>query len=198
MERTPRARNWKGGITLKKYFCKKCDNKISTRRALYGKVELCRSCSHLGMVFSEERKRRIKESLDRSKNDTRYKKGLHSSINTEFKKGNSGFWLGKKRPDISGKKHFNWHGGNKRGYPFDFSKELKAIIRQRDNQKCRLCGCPQEECFRKLDVHHIDYDKKNLDPKNLISLCNICHGKTYFNREYWKDFYQNMVSAWTF
>jgi hypothetical protein len=36
-----------------------------------------------------------------------------------------------------------------------------------------------------LDIHHIDYDKNNLQENNLISLCQKCHGKTNFNREYW-------------
>lgn len=31
----------------------------------------------------------------------------------------------------------------------------------------------------------IDYDKDNLDPNNLISLCNSCHAKTNKNRDYW-------------
>jgi hypothetical protein len=30
-----------------------------------------------------------------------------------------------------------------------------------------------------------DYDKKNCDPKNLITLCNSCHSKTNFNRKKW-------------
>ena len=38
---------------------------------------------------------------------------------------------------------------------------------------------------RRLCVHHIDYDKENLDFDNLISLCHSCHGKTNFNQNYW-------------
>ena len=46
---------------------------------------------------------------------------------------------------------------------------------------------------RKLDVHHIDYDKKNNDPKNLISLCRKCHMKTNKNRKYWTKYFQNKL-----
>lgn len=37
----------------------------------------------------------------------------------------------------------------------------------------------------RLSVHHIDYDKANLAPDNLASLCVRCHVKTNFNRESW-------------
>ena len=87
----------------------------------------------------------------------------------------------------SGEKHPNWKGGAIRSsYPFDFNKALKELIRKRDNYKCQLCGCPQEECFQKLSVHHIDYNKENLNPKNLTALCNSCNTKVNVNRFHWQ------------
>ena len=47
------------------------------------------------------------------------------------------------------------------------------------------------ECLSNLYVHHIDYDKKNLDMNNLISLCNSCHTKTNYNREYWINYFRS-------
>ncbi|TXH47080.1 MAG: HNH endonuclease, partial [Desulfurellales bacterium] len=47
--------------------------------------------------------------------------------------------------------------------------------------------CGTGEGKRKLQVHHIDYDKKNSHPDNLIALCHSCHMKTNFNRSYWKQ-----------
>ena len=40
---------------------------------------------------------------------------------------------------------------------------------------------------RELDVHHIDYDKKNSNHDNLVSLCHSCHMKTNVEkkRNYW-------------
>lgn len=49
----------------------------------------------------------------------------------------------------------------------------------------QLCGKYQIELKEKVAIHHINYDKKNLDPKNLISLCRSCHTKTNHNRENW-------------
>ncbi len=75
-------------------------------------------------------------------------------------------------------------------YGFEFNEKLKALIRKRDNYICQLCGRHEGENTGKQknhSVHHIDYDKYNNDPMNLISLCleNGCHSKTNFNREYW-------------
>ena len=36
-----------------------------------------------------------------------------------------------------------------------------------------------------LVVHHIDYNKKNCNIDNLITLCSKCHGRTNFNRDHW-------------
>ena len=38
--------------------------------------------------------------------------------------------------------------------------------------------------------HHIDYDKNNLDPKNLISLCKSHHMKSNYNRETYIKFFR--------
>jgi hypothetical protein len=45
-----------------------------------------------------------------------------------------------------------------------------------------------EACLNALPVHHIDYDKKNNDERNLITLCISCHSKTNANREYWIEY----------
>ena len=37
----------------------------------------------------------------------------------------------------------------------------------------------------KLKKNHIDYDKKNCNPENLITLCNHCNIKVNKNRDYW-------------
>ena len=53
-----------------------------------------------------------------------------------------------------------------------------------------MCGIHQNELNRELDIHHIDYNKDNLNPDNLISLCQNCHGKTNYNRKYWIRFFR--------
>ncbi len=75
-------------------------------------------------------------------------------------------------------------------YPNNFNEILREQIRNRDGRKCQLCGCPEIECRRKLDVHHMDYDKNNSNPNNLISLCIGCHQKTGASRPYWTNYFK--------
>ncbi len=92
----------------------------------------------------------------------------------------------------TGKLARNWQGGlSLEPYPTDWTDTLKESIRERDNYICQECGIHQDELNYKLHCHHIDYDKNNLDPNNLISLCRNCHCKTNFNREYWTDYFNN-------
>ena len=100
-----------------------------------------------------------------------------------FKKGNIPWNKNKPFLQIRGEKHFAWKGGYaKKDYPFNWTETFKRSIRERDGYLCGLCG------GLGLDVHHIDYDKKNCDPQNLITLCVSCHRKTNFNRNYWLNY----------
>ena len=87
-----------------------------------------------------------------------------------------------------GENNPNWWGGFSL-YASDWSDDLRSAIRKRDNYTCQLCTLTQEEQGRTLDVHHIDYDKENCDPNNLISLCDSCHSKTNCNRDKWISFF---------
>jgi len=94
----------------------------------------------------------------------------------------------------SGEKCRLWQGGiSFEPYSIDWTDLLKDSIRQRDDYTCQICGIHQDELqgfHKKLAVHHIDYDKKNLNPENLITLCHNCHGKTNHSRDYWKNYFQ--------
>ena len=69
-------------------------------------------------------------------------------------------------------------------YPREWTDELRKKIKSIDNYTCQLCGANSP-----LDVHHIDYDKKNCNPRNLITLCKNCHPKTNYNRKYWIEYF---------
>jgi 5-methylcytosine-specific restriction endonuclease McrA len=90
-----------------------------------------------------------------------------------------------------GEKASQWLGGKSfEPYTPAFNKELKESIRKRDEWRCQKCGVPQVECTKKLTVHHIDYNKANTIPTNLISLCVGCNAKVNSNREYWTKYFQ--------
>jgi len=77
-------------------------------------------------------------------------------------------------------------------YGLDFTTELKKKIRNRDTF-CQVCGKTEQENGRKLDVHHIDYNKKNCSEDNLMTLCHSCHVATNSNRKYWCKYFKPMV-----
>ena len=84
-----------------------------------------------------------------------------------------------------------WAGGASRlPYGWDYSPELRAEIRRRDGHKCQVCGASQSECSKKLSVHHVDYNPRNSDPVNLLSLCNGCHRRVHANKKHWKGVFQ--------
>lgn len=91
---------------------------------------------------------------------------------------------------LKGEKGPAWQGGiSVEPYTVDWTKTLRRSIRERDRYTCQICGEQQEN--RAFDVHHIDYNKKNSNPNNLITLCLICHRKTNHNRKYWIKFFSN-------
>lgn len=123
------------------------------------------------------------------------------------------YWKGKKRGSLP-----NWHKkaisngntGKKRtveqrkrlsiakggdgsletkGYPVEWDYKLKSFIRKRDKHRCKMCG--DKGCKHQLDVHHIDYNKYNCSPDNLITLCKSCHALTSQKKR--RAFYQEYL-----
>ena len=87
----------------------------------------------------------------------------------------------------SGKNHPGWKGGKSREpYSHEFNNRLKYQIRERDNFTCNICY--KIETDKKFCVHHIDYNKKNNHPSNLITLCRKCHPLTCFDRHKWTPY----------
>lgn len=78
-------------------------------------------------------------------------------------------------------------------YPFGWNK-MRKIIRERDEYVCQLCGI-LENNEDHHHVHHIDYDKNNLDTNNLITLCRRCHNMTHHGRTFWEIVFSGMISG---
>jgi hypothetical protein len=78
-------------------------------------------------------------------------------------------------------------------YPREWCAALTERIRERDGYICVECGAVQGK--RKHHVHHIDYDKNNLAPRNLITLCPSCHGRTTskYHKQYFIEHYRRMM-----
>lgn len=95
-----------------------------------------------------------------------------------------------------GENNSMWRGGiSKEKYNNNvFIDKLKDEIRIRDNHCCVICLVNRDKISRKMDTHHINYDKTCNLKENLISLCRTCHSKTNINREIWQQFFQSMLS----
>lgn len=78
-------------------------------------------------------------------------------------------------------------------YPFGWNKKLKNAIKTRDGFECQLCG--EKEDGVSHHVHHIDYDKCNLDESNLITLCRTCHNMTHHGRVFWEIIFSALISG---
>ena len=91
-------------------------------------------------------------------------------------------------------KHWNWKGGVLPvRYPSDFNIILKRQIRERDGHICQLCTA--RENGRLHSIHHIDYNKDNCHPLNLLTLCVSCNSKVNFNIEHWTTHFQGLVEV---
>lgn len=132
-----------------------------TGRVLSNELKMVLSEAHRGKRHSDEAKRKI---------------GLSASLRNRGSKSNL------------------WKGGvSYNPYPNRWNETLKKTVRERDSYTCQLCKVTQSNLigrFKKLDVHHIDYNKENCESYNLISLCKACHQKTNFQREEWIEIFK--------
>jgi len=174
-------RNWRKAKKNIKFrgYCLFCDKELYAEK----KIKYCNNTCQSNHMFKGKKKVYKMYAWNKGTkgickpNKSSFKKGFHYNSETEFKKG-----------QYAKDNHFNWRGGiSKEPYPFNFDNELKELVKRRDNYTCKMCKIPND-C---LSVHHIDYNKKNSNPDNLISLCKSCHGKTNYNRYNWITFFSN-------
>jgi len=168
-----------------KYRKKISNSKIGERNPNFGKSPSAETrkkmrISHFGKTrnFTSEHKRNMSKAR---RGKTFSKRPEHAKFMREH---NPMFYV-----DMTGENNPNWKGGiSKNGYCSGWvhlSKEIRDYYGGCQNPNC--CGKS-----KRLTTHHIDYDKENCYPDNLIPLCNICNGKANGNREYHYNFYKGI------
>ena len=93
-----------------------------------------------------------------------------------------------------GEKHPCWNGGSShKGYDPEFMRVTRYSTKRRDGYCCQLCHVRKRTS--ELHSHHIDYDKDNSDPMNIITLCRSCHGRVHrkATRDAWRSVLRNLM-----
>lgn len=144
--------------------------------------------SNLGQKRSLEAKQKMSLAKKGKPSGRKPRLGMKASESTKRKMSESmklSYKLGVRKPVMKcGKESHFWKGGiSFEEYSLDWTMTLKRSIRECDKYTCKNCG--EQQGDRALDVHHIDYNKKNCSPENLISLCHRCHMLTQTKRDYW-------------
>jgi hypothetical protein len=167
------------------------------------------SKSHLNKKFSEQHKRKIGRALKGKKkkpftkqhieNMKKAQLGKKRNPHTEetIKKMKQTWSRPEVKAKISGKNNVNYiHGQGYEPYTKDF-KLLREEILERDNFKCQGCGLTQDEHIikykRNIEVHHIDHNRHNCKPENLITLCKQCNINANYNIDYYYAYYTYII-----
>lgn len=139
---------------------------------------------HKGKKISGEHKRNISEKISGEKHPFY---GKHHTEKTKKKLS----VIASKR---IGNKNPNWKGGISCEPYCDvwLDKDFKESIKERDGYKCLNPCCSKE--IEKLNIHHINYIKKDCMPLNLITLCVSCNSKANSDREWHKAWYSAIIS----
>lgn len=67
-----------------------------------------------------------------------------------------------------------WFDRNRHRYPLDWDN-IAFCVKAAAEWRCEACDAPHGPSPHMLTVDHFDHDPGNLDPDNLIPLCQRCH-----------------------
>lgn len=194
--------------------CDECGNIRELKKANY--YDLCYKCAMKHVIpplLEKHHPMETKEKISNALKGNTNCLGHHHSKETIEKMSES--HKGKQTKPFSGKhkkkmseaaiKRYknpennpNWKGGiSFEPYCEKFDDEFKERVREYWNRKCVLCDKDENVNKRKLNVHHVTYNKDTCCDNSIplfITLCNSCHSKVHNNREYWKEYFENIIS----
>lgn len=147
---------------------------------------------HKGRTFSDQERNNLSEKL-KGRPGTPLTVEQRKKLSDALKGKPRPWQCGKNNPmygrDRSGQKAPAWLGGKSfEPYCPKFNEKIKERVRDIFARRCYLCAMTEKENGRKLDVHHVDYNKSqgcNGQEWGLIPLCLRCHIRTNHNRWHW-------------
>lgn len=148
-----------------------------------------------GKHFSEDHRKKIGIKMQEHWDDPEFRAKMKKIHESEEFRAKSRFIITPEfRAKMTGEKNGNWRGGiSFEPYDPEFNNSLREQIRRRDDNMCQFPSCDStRRLSARLLVHHIDYDKKNNAPSNLITLCRSHNGVVNGNREHWSMYFQNL------
>jgi hypothetical protein len=100
----------------------------------------------------------------------------------------------------SGENNPLWKGGKSyEPYCILFNNKFKERVREFWGRRCGISGITEKQNGRKLDVHHVNYDKQsccNTTIPLFIPLSREYHSKTNGSRDYWEEMLTNYIMIW--
>jgi NUMOD3 motif len=208
---------FKSDLYIEKDACSYCGESFLCLK--YREQEYCcKACGKIGKVRDEETKEkvsrtRIEKGVAKGKNNPMFGKKFSEEHRNNISigligkyTGNKSYWYNKKLSydhinkisesksgTLCGSENSNWKGGISCNPYCQIwkDKEYKQDIRNRDGNKCLNPYCSKNNS--KLTIHHIDYNKKNCHPSNLITVCNSCNGMANKDRDWHTAWYQALM-----
>ena len=166
-----------------KNSCKNCgESYLTSNKGNYCSLSCSSYATQKGKKHSEETKQKICKS--------RKKYIVSEKTKRKMSESHKGLFEGDKHPLyglINGENNPNWKGGiSNNPYCSDWNI-LKKELKESDGNICQNPLC--EGRSQRMTSHHIDYNKQNCHPFNIITLCNSCNSKANGNRYWWQKFY---------
>lgn len=102
------------------------------------------------------------------------------------------------REQQAGCKSHWWKGGiSFEPYCPKFNKGFRERVRAFFGYRCQMCGQVWQKGETRLAVHHVTFDKQSCCNRSIplfVPLCLSCHAKTQTNREFWEDWFTEIIN----
>jgi len=185
---------------VEKESCSRC-NKPYLMSKYKSTSACCTACGSIGKKVTASVRIKISKTsrlngVNRGNKNAMYGKKFSVSHRRKISKGCKGKNVGLKNGMYGrcGLLSPVWRGGiSCEPYCYEWSfKEFKDLIKERDGHRCLNPYCFGN--YERLCIHHIDYNKKNCEPDNLITLCISCNGRANKDRDWHKAWYKAIIN----